>query len=348
MNAINALQRTGAGFALSALFSLSLVACGGGDGSTDSSSMDAPTSEEEWADDESEDEDASDDWGLWGTEDASEPFSEPFEGLVDQSVRWSTAEVRVTDARIFSPTEDEADAFFFGINEGEIYAELTVEFTNVGQRDFSLSDRRTWDLILSDGTRISPKAFDVLVAPGDATKVPLRYWTGERVDLRGAVLELNGGDRGVLAPEELPLDQSVISEYPMIPLAERVVLEAPSTELFVQLRHEIDSVVVDRNTVLGRGRRAHYGKKFVEVHSTVTCVAGFFNEAVSRDRFAIIVDGHKAFPDAGDSEVLDIGASDTFAELFEIDEGARSFELEFVVGWDDGIDSIERIVIELP
>jgi hypothetical protein len=289
-------------------------------------------------------------WGAdpKGHEDAGvvEPFVDEFDSLVQQTVAWADFDVTTVGARVRRGLDQGREATWW-FNERTIYVEIDLTIRNAGRAERYLEHRNTWDLILADGSRVSPELFSVSVVPGDTAPLRLYYRVHERVDLTGSILELNGSRRGTVEPEPVPLDAPVVRTYPLrLDDLVGAVVEGPE-ELRKLNRHEIRDARVTLNTTLDGGRRAEIGKVFVELDVMFTVVNTWGSDYASHNNYRIIVDGYSSSPENFVSTYVKTGDSAEAPILFMIDREAMAFDLRFEVGYHERERYYERLSADL-
>jgi hypothetical protein len=251
----------------------------------------------------------------------AEEFNLEFTGLVRQSVRWASVDVSVTGARQTraAPVDAQGSDWFFYPIAPPIYVELDLQLENKGARETALNWRDTWDLLLSDGTRLRPDdGFTVRILPGDTATASLHYQVEDVVALEGAKLILEGEARATLEPQPLPLDALNVQEFPRrIPQLVGQTLHTDDGDVI-----QIDEAAYDVNFL--RASRARRGKRFVWLRVAVTAAARGY---LDTGDFRVVVDGRASAPEERDFLLIDAMSTEVASVGFEIDASVTHFEL---------------------
>lgn len=287
-----------------------------------------------------------DDWdGAFSDEDTDDeprlpPFSRPFDGLVQNTARWAIFEVATKAARVERGMDEDwvdGEPEWGSIDVNTTYAELDLDLTNTTMFDEALDPRDTWDLILSDGTRIEQSnVLAFMAGPRGSSAFTLRYAIDETVDLAGAALELNGTVRGELAPERIPLDAPYRADIDAVLTAlQGKTFESARPMSIDQRRIEIVEARVSRNNSVHEERqRSISGKIFVALTLDLTPTR---RDNVFDDDFGIVVDGKLSRPVNSIVELPDAGTTLRMPVIFEIDDTAKAFTVRLRVGWDSDL-----------
>lgn len=266
---------------------------------------------------------------------APPPFSRPFEELEANEALWATFKVAIASARVERGMDaywEENDGWSIGhIDPKQVYAELDLVVTNLTVFDNALASRKTWDLILPDGSRIAPKTtFSASLSPLSSSSYTLRYPVDEAFTFAGAQLELNGVERGVFHPERIPLDAPYKPDIDVM-LDELVgkVFESTRPDDDGRERVKILSARVSRNSPVED--RAPYGKLFVDLEVDVTAIDRG-GARVVHDDFRLDLDDRSYPPENSFLKDYDEGAGGTHLVTFVIPDSAREFGLRFHVG----------------
>lgn len=278
-----------------------------------------------------------------------EPFSMPFDALVENRVRWAALWVSVVGARVErgmdgKPDPNEWEALYLYPAPEDVYVELDIQIASEDPEIVDYSSRATWDLILADGTRVhSHNALGLMLSPGDTATTTLRYPVDEIVDLAGASLELNSAERGAGEPEIIPLDAAYVRRYPLR-LTEVVGAVIDPVDDVRAVRLEVLDAAYDLNDPVLPARAAR-DRRLVRLDVIVTSIAS--NVWIGDENFYLIVDGRSYPVDAMDDTWIafsDAGVSAPAHVLFEMDDDVRQFELAFLTS--DRAEQ-QRIAVDL-
>lgn len=244
-----------------------------------------------------------------------DPFTRPFTALVSQPVPFSVVIATVESASVNRGQSPD-------MPPDRTYAQLDFSVQNTSASDLDYSTRRTWDLVLSDGTRVPPSnPLGIFVAGSYTAKASLRYPVEASASLAGAAVILDGEVRGLAEPERVPLDAPWSSAYPIgIPSL------AGATSTGVDQELDITKATVSLNDP--DEYRAHLGKKFVRL-DLVAKDLGPSSMDLSGDSFRIIVDGLSSPPANDLFEFFQGQTAVDVPVVFEIDQAATSFDIRF-------------------
>jgi hypothetical protein len=264
-----------------------------------------------------------------------EPFAIELATFVPNTVRWAGVDVALIGARQIGGRSDEiavsgnTDLFVFSYDDptslGQLdpyqtYVELDLELTNHDREELDYVSRDTWDLRLADGSRLqSVDSLDVRVLPGDTAATKLHYAVEDGVDLAGAVLVLEGAERAVFEPEQIPLDAEHVRQFPR--RIESLVGQVIEDE---RLRIEVDEAIWDHN-VANIGR-AKLGKRIVWMNLAVAPLdENGLHWSASETR--VSVDGRGIAPREWDHAIVDGNTTMIMFTAFEIDADASTIEV---------------------
>ena len=253
--------------------------------------------------------------------------SEPFEGFVANTALWADFVVEVLDARVERGLDELRDQNGGVIHDDLPYLEVDLRLTNRNVAESELDERRTWDVVLADGTRLrQSNAFSVSLAAGDSAEVTLRHAMDGPGELAGAQLELNGSQRGRVAPERIPLDAPYQAplERDLVEVAGTVV-EPEVLPDWKSTRYTIHALSTTRNS-LEKGR-AESGGMFVELD--LAAVALEDEDTLQRDDMRIVVDGERFQPVNFPNEIISMNTTVRVPVVFEVDDTVTEFGLDF-------------------
>jgi hypothetical protein len=279
-----------------------------------------------------------------GAKAVPEPFSMELAGVVSQPVRWANFDVTVMGARVARGLSDKrasgyddalrAAGLRVGLDPSKVYVELDLKLENKGADEVDYTDRGTWDVVLAGGQRLtSVDALGVSVLPGDQATTSVHYQVDDAVDLHGAVLVLNGGDRQTYEPEQIPIDRAYVQQFPRhIPtvVGQVVAYHVDTSKALVH----VDEAAYDANDA--REGRAKRDKRVVWLTLAFASMGengGFY----SADNLRIVVNGRASAPMRWDYAILNNeGITKVLPASFEIDKTATHFEIMIPDGTAEG------------
>ncbi|HTM44257.1 MAG TPA: hypothetical protein VL137_04840 [Polyangiaceae bacterium] len=242
------------------------------------------------------------------------PFSTPFTTLVPNKVQWAGVTVELLAARLTRGMG--------GLLPSQVYVEVDLRIQNLGAKTVDYQGRRSWDLLLSDGSRkLSENALGLLIAPGDAPSTTLRYPVPDDTDLTGAAVELNTDDRQV-EPFDLALDQAATSD----PLVQLTDLQA-TTVTSGYFDYQIANATFGKNDVIG-GLRAALNQSVLHLDLIVTNHADI-DKFLDLDGLKIAIDGNSYSPVRSDNDLIDPGSSTHLSVVHTVPDGTTTFDLLF-------------------
>jgi hypothetical protein len=278
-----------------------------------------------------------------GVGDLKEVKSDPVSGpvplpdFVPSTVTWKANEVTFEAATL----EVEATTDIFGdpITEHTLSFDVSISGPEVETR----FDSYSWDLMLQDGTRVTPRFdFNVWLGPGDVIEEELVYTWDDEVDLTGAHLELNSQERGEWEPEIVPLFAAYETEYPQT-LQDLIGLEFEPTIESHHLWHmKILDAQVDRNSPYGSGRRADAGHVFVTLHLWGKVLDAPVNAYLAQRDIEAAV-GDTPYIGHNDAGLLEEGEETEFMFAVQVPDDLDEFELLFMVSHDEE----QRVSVDL-
>lgn len=250
-----------------------------------------------------------------------ESFSRPFTALVSQPVPFSASIITVASASV---NRGQSNA----VPPDVTYVQLDFTVQNTSATDLDYSWRQTWDLVLADGTRVPPSnPLGIKVAGHHTGKGSLRYPVDATVSLTGAAVILDGGERGVVEPERVPLDSPWSSRYPTS-IPSLLGATSTSADAIRSLELTVSKATVSLNDP--DEYRAELGKKFVRLDLLAKNLSSFRGGSnLMDDSFRIIVDGLSLAPENFINELLDPQTTMNVPVIFQIDEASMSFDIRF-------------------
>lgn len=261
-------------------------------------------------------------------EPATEAYEEALVGAIANTVEWGGLLVTTSGARVIGGHDEvigeDAGGDTWQLDPALRYAVVDFALENLGDDALDYQWRDTWDLVLADGTRLPPQDYlDVLVLPGERASTKLHYALPESAVITGALVQLEGADRGALEPSRIPLDTPVERQFPrrLHDLIGQVVENDYE-------RIEIDEAVWDdNNALLGRVKR---GKRALWLRLTVTA-RDEDDHRWSGGESRLSVKGRGAAPIEWNHER--IGFDGTFHDLmvFEVDDDVGVAELRLAL-----------------
>lgn len=270
-------------------------------------------------------------------------LGQALEGLVEQSAPWADLELRVQDARLLSG--DKPADFPQGVrfSSSSVYASVELRVTSNGEGPTDYRERDTWDLLLADGTRVTPlNPVGVLVMPGESASTRLFYRVADDAELGGASIEINGADRRRQEPLLIPLDRehTFESEVRIDDLVGRFFQPEGAGDLTFEILDATYGV-----NLVGQGRRAPRDTRLVQLDVRVKTTGDYETPFRNRERGLLLeIDGDRVVPEeriaapVGAWDVLDVRLT------YPVEEGVS--EVELVV--DVGDYEVTRVPVSLP
>jgi len=262
------------------------------------------------------------------------PIVEPFDQLLVQTVQWFDKDVTIEKAETRTATQTS----WLGDSILEREHIITVRVQNRTRFPSNIAYEH-WDLFLADGTRLKGETDRADFGPQDALFFQFLFEDNLGRSLEGAYLELNGDSYGEYKPLILPLDVPVEKE-PVFVLSEfeGYVFEGDLGEGNAW-RHEIVSARVSLNSTSDGsssvdGSRAEVGKKLVDLVVRTTAMEDTAN--LFDSSYHLLVNGVGVSPDNNVNEVPKVGEPIEVPVVFQIDENATEFDVEFDVEQGSG------------
>jgi hypothetical protein len=270
---------------------------------------------------------------------ATGDFEIAFDDLVTQAAPWGDVEISIEKARLVRGDKPAGFPSDVKHSDKAVYAILDLQLEAKGSTETDYRDRDTWDLLLASDKRVTPlNPVGELLLPGDEPKVSLFYEVSTDVSLRGASLEVNGSERDVLEPLQIPLDDKKAFES-QVELSE-IVGESFEPEDDGEWTFEIVDASYGVN-LEDSGRRAPRDHRFVELTVRVGHEGDSSKSFAIGDAPRLAIGERSVAPEDFDGERIDGGESLDFVMVYAIDEDASDFDLVVDMGEDLFTTSVE-------